>query len=271
MKVALLQLNSGADKKANLAAAESLIRAAAQAERPDLIVLPEIWTYQGADPQSARACAEPAGEGEASRMLAALARELGCVIHGGSYNEIDDGRMYNTSLVFGSDGRVLARYRKIHLFDMMGADQSVYKESALYSRGAELACFRAGDFLFGCAICYDLRFPELFAALVKRGVDAIVMPAAFTLMTGMAHWEVLCRARAIETQTYFLAANQTGSYTYGSEVRANFGNTLVVNPWGQVIARAEDGVGYIAATMHRNVVIDVRNRMPVAHHRVPID
>jgi nitrilase len=271
MKVVLLQLSSRDDKSANLAAAESLIRAAARAERPDLIVLPEIWTYQGGTPEGARAAAEEAGTGEASRMLSALARELGCVIHGGSYNELDQGRMYNTSFVFGSDGRQIARYRKIHLFDMIGADQSVYKESALYSPGSELACFRIGEITFGCAICYDLRFPELFAALVRRGAEAIVMPAAFTLVTGLAHWEVLCRARAIETQTYFLAANQSGTYTVNGEVRANFGNTMVVSPWGQVIARAEDGVGYIAATLQRPSVLDVRSRMPVAHHRVPIE
>ncbi|WP_129782381.1 carbon-nitrogen hydrolase family protein [Peristeroidobacter soli] len=269
MKAVLLQFNSSDDKQANLAMAEQLIRAVAKAERPELIVLPEIWTYQGGNPAGARAAAELAGEGVAWRMLSSLARELGCVIHGGSINESADGRMYNTSFVFDIGGNQVARYRKIHLFDMIGSDASVYKESALYSRGAELATFSVGEFSFGCAICYDLRFPELFATLAQRGVDAIVVPAAFTLATGLAHWEVLCRARAIETQTYLLAANQSGPYAVGNEVRANFGNSMVVSPWGQVVARAEDGIGYIAATLQLTSVLDVRNRMPVAHHRVP--
>ncbi|MFC4312445.1 carbon-nitrogen hydrolase family protein [Steroidobacter flavus] len=269
MKAVLLQFNSSDDKQANLAMAERLIRDSAAAERPDLIVLPEIWTYQGGNPEGARAAAEVAGEGPAFRLLASLARELGCVIHGGSINESADGRMYNASFVFDAGGRQVARYRKIHLFDMIGPDASVHKESALYSRGSELATFNVGEFSLGCAICYDLRFPELFAALAKRGVDAIVVPAAFTLVTGLAHWEVLCRARAIETQTYFLAANQSGPYRVGNEVRANFGNTMAISPWGQVIARAEDGIGYVAATLQRSSVVDVRNRMPVAHHRVP--
>lgn len=268
MKAAVLQLGAGDDKRANLGAAEALVRAAALAERPDLIVLPELWTYLG-DPEGARAAAEVAGEGEAWRMLSTLARELRCVVHGGSINELADGRMYNTSFVFDAVGRQIARYRKIHLFDMTGSD-AVYKESAVFARGTELCTYRVADLTFGCAICYDLRFPALFAAMRRHEVHAIVMPSAFTLMTGLAHWEVLCRARAIETQTYLLAPDQHGSYSQGGEPRRTFGHSMIVSPWGQVVARVEDGTGYVTAILRRESVLDVRQRMPVADHHVPI-
>ncbi len=270
MRVALIQLNSRDDKSANLSAARELIESVARAEHPDLIVLPEVWTYQGGTLECARESAEPAGDGEAYRMLAGLAADLKCVIHGGSFNERAGGQVFNTSFVFDAGGREVARYRKIHLFDMLGPDDAVYKESALYSAGSELATFRIGDLTFGCAICYDLRFPQLFAGLVRRGAEAIVLPSAFTLMTGLAHWEVLCRARAIETQTYFLAPNQVGPYSEDGETRVNFGSTLAVSPWGQVTARAEDRVGHVVVTIDRAAVLDVRQRMPVAQHQVQI-
>jgi deaminated glutathione amidase len=269
MKAALIQLGAASDKRANLAAAEALVRAAARAERPDLIVLPELWTYLG-DAQGARAAAEPAGEGHAWQMLSALARELECTIHGGSIHELADGKVYNTSFIFAADGRQIGRYRKLHLFDMVGSD-ATYRESATFTRGTELCTYAVGDITLGCAICYDLRFPALFAALRRRGADAIVMPSAFTLLTGLAHWEVLCRARAIETQTYLLAPDQHGAYVQGGELRRTFGNTLIVSPWGQVVARAEDGAGYVAATVRREAVLDVRAKMPVADHHVPIE
>lgn len=267
MKVTLLQMNSVDDMDANLAQAERLIDEAAARERPDLLLLPEVWTYQGGTLAGARAAAEPAG-GRAYRMLADKARRYGMHLVGGSYNERDGEHVFNTMFVFDREGRQVARYRKIHLFDMLGADGTVYKESALYTPGDEVVTFDADGVRFGCAICYDLRFAELFLALSKAGAQAILLPAAFTLNTGLAHWEALIRARAIETQTYLLAANQVGAYPEDGAVRQNYGHSMVVGPWGHVVARAEDTLGAASAHLDLDFLRSVRDRMPVQHHRV---
>ena len=122
----------------------------------------------------------------------------------------------------------------------------------------------------GCAICYDIRFPALFDALSKRGADIIALPAAFTLQTGKDHWDVLCRARAIETQTYFAAAAQTGLFRQGTEMRATYGHSLIADPWGHVVAKASDGIGYVSARIDRELLARVRRQIPVAQHKVTI-
>jgi nitrilase len=266
MKVALIQMNSQADKAANLAQAKNLIERAVAEERPELVALPETWTYLSEDAAGKRAAAEPVPGGEAYGLLQELAAKHRIVLHGGSLIERDGEAVYNTTVVFDEGGREVARYRKLHLFDIVTPDGKEYRESATFARGARVVSFDALGTRIGLSICYDLRFPELYLQLAKDGAKVILVPAAFTLQTGKDHWEVLLRARAIETQTYVLAPAQWGRYAGGS--RACYGHTLVADPWGHVIAKAQDKVGYVAARLDLEEVERVRARMPCAEHRV---
>jgi nitrilase len=266
MKVALIQMNSQGDKAANLDQASELIERALAEEQPDLVALPETWTMLSEDNAAKRASAEPVPGGEAYGMLQELAGKHGIVLHGGSLIERNGEAVYNTTVVFDRDGRELARYRKLHLFDIVTPDGKEYRESATFTRGARVVSFDALGTRVGLSICYDLRFAELYLQLAKDGAKVILVPAAFTLQTGKDHWEVLLRARAIETQTYVLAPAQWGRYAGGS--RACYGHTLIADPWGHVIARAQDKVGYVAARLDLEEVERVRRRMPCAEHRV---
>ena len=266
MKVALIQMNSQADKAANLRTAAALIVRAVAEERPDLVALPEVFTHLGDDQAAKRAAAEPLPGGEAYALLQGLAREHGIVIHGGSLLEQDGDELFNTTVAFDRDGRELARYRKIHRFDIVTPDGQQFLESATFGAGARTVIYDALGTRVGCSICYDVRFPELYRALTEAGAKLIVVPAAFTRETGRDHWEVLLRARAIETQSYVLAPAQWGPSADGRIVC--YGHSLVVDPWGHVIARASDGVGYVAARLELDRVERVRERMPIAAHRV---
>jgi predicted amidohydrolase len=266
MKVALIQMNSREDKAANLEQARRLIERAVAEEAPDLVALPEVFPHLGIDAGAKRAAAEPVSGGEAYGLLQELAARHGIVVHGGSLIERDGERLYNTTVAFGPDGREIARYRKLHLFDIVTPDGSEFRESALFGRGARTVCYDALGTRIGCSICYDLRFPELYLQLASDGASVIMVPSAFTLQTGKDHWEVLLRARAIETQTYVLAPAQWGPYAGGR--RASYGHSLICDPWGHVIARAQDKVGYIAARLDLEEVHRVRSRMPCAQHRV---
>jgi deaminated glutathione amidase len=271
MKVALIQMNSQGDKARNLEQARDLIEQAVAEERPDLVALPEVWPVLSDDDAQKRAAAEPVPGGEAYGLLQELAAKHRIVLHGGSIIERDGierdgGALYNTTVVFDQGGRELARYRKLHLFDIVTPDGKEYRESATFTRGARTVCFDALGTRIGLSICYDIRFPELYLQLARDGAKVILVPAAFTLQTGKDHWEVLLRARAIETQTYVLAPAQWGRYAGGS--RACYGHSLIADPWGHVIARAQDKVGYVAARLDLEQVERVRARMPCAEHRV---
>ena len=266
MKVALIQMNSQGDKGANLAEARRLIGRAVAEEAPRLVALPEVFTCLTLDPEERRRAAEPLGDGEAYHTLRELAATHRIYLHGGSLLERDGDRLYNTTVVFDPEGREIARYRKIHLFDVVTPDGKEYRESNSFGRGTEVVTFEADGVTFGLTICYDLRFAELFLALAERGARVILVPAAFTLQTGKDHWEVLLRARAIETQTYVLAPAQWGAYADGP--RACYGHSLVAEPWGHVIAKAPDRVGYITARLDFEALERVRAGIPVAQHRV---
>ena len=272
MKVALIQMNSGSDKAANLAAARALIEQAIAEEKPDWICLPEVFDFMGGSRAQKMEAAETLPGGPAYTMLQDLARQHSVIIHGGSILEklADEPRVGNTTVVFGRDGQELARYRKIHMFDITAPDGKQYNESASMKPGDAVVTYDVEGVRFGCAICYDLRFPALFAALADRGAQIIALPAAFTLQTGKDHWEVLCRARAIETETYFLATGQTGVHMQGNEPRSTWGHSIVVDPWGHVVARASDGVGYVAARIDPSRVEKVRAMIPVAQHKVKL-
>jgi nitrilase len=174
-------------------------------------------------------------------------------------------------VAFDRSGAEVARYRKIHMFDVTTPDGQDYRESATMLPGDAVVTYVCEGVTVGCAICYDLRFPALFQALAARGAQLIALPSAFTLQTGKDHWDVLCRARAIETQTYFAAAAQTGQFRQGREMRATYGHSLVADPWGLVIAKASDGPGFVTARADMERVAKVRSQIPVAQHRVALD
>lgn len=271
MRVSVIQMNSRDDKAANLAAAEELVRAAVREDRPDFVVLPEVWPLLGGDAAAKRAAAEPLGEqGEAWRLLRDLARGHRIVLHGGSLLERDPAgeMLYNTTVAFDRDGRELARYRKIHLFDITAPDGREYRESATFGRGREVVTYAAEGVRVGCSICYDLRFGELYRALVALGAQLLPVPAAFTLQTGKDHWEVLLRARAIETQCWVAAAAQWGPHPAGREERWCYGHSMIVDPWGHVVAQASDGPGFATARIDLARLAEVRRDLPVAEHRV---
>lgn len=273
MRVSVIQMNQGSDKAANLDQARRLIEAAHAADRPDLVTLPETWTNLGGGREARNAAAEtlpePGGTGGAAyELLRGLARGLGLHVHGGSMIETDGGeKLYNTTVVFDPEGREIARYRKIHLFDITGPDGTGYKESALYGAGDRLVTFQAGGVTFGCTICYDLRFPEQYIALRRMGAEAIFIPSNFTLQTGKDHWEVLMRARAIESQCWILAAASWGGYEERGATRFVYGHSLVADPWGHVVAKASDGTGWATARIDPAVTRRVRRDMPVLEHR----
>ena len=272
MKVSLIQMNSVADKPANIAAATALIERAVREERPDWIALPECFDFLGAHRAEKLAAAEVLGEGPAYEAMRALAVRHKVFIHAGSMLERAAGedRIHNTTVAFDRTGREVARYRKIHMFDIDTPDGTSYRESASFKAGSSVETYDCEGVTVGCAICYDLRFPALFAALVDRGAQVIALPSAFTLQTGKDHWEVLCRARAIETQTWFCAPAQTGTFTIGAEKRQTYGHSMVVDPWGLVVARASDGPGVASARLDVDRVASVRRNMPVRSHRVPL-
>jgi len=276
MRVSVLQMNPGADKGANIEQAQSLIEAAVAAERPDLLGLPEMWTCLGAARAEKFAQAEhlpPPGAGVnepggmAYEFLRAVARTHRICVHGGSIGERVGDKLYNTTVVFDPDGVEIARYRKIHLFDVTAPDGTGFRESNTYGAGEALATFEVGETKVGCAICYDLRFPELFLALRRAGAELIMLPSAFTLQTGKDHWEVLIRARAIETQCWIAAAATWGQHFERGEPRYTYGHSLIADAWGHVVAKASDGTGWIAARIDHALTERVRRDMPVLKHR----
>jgi nitrilase len=269
MKACLIQMNSTSDKAANLAQARALIEQAAAEEKPDWIGLPEVFDFIGGSREEKFAAAEILREGPAYKLCRELAIRHGVFIHAGSFLEKNpDGEsLSNTTVVFDRAGAEIALYRKIHMFDVTTPDGAAYRESAVFTPGERLATYDCEGLTFGCAICYDLRFPALFEALAARGAQVIVLPAAFTLQTGKDHWEVLCRARAIETQTYFLAPAQFGPHVVKEEVRLTYGHSLICDPWGHKIAMAPDGPGFVTARLDPARVARVRAAIPVATQR----
>jgi predicted amidohydrolase len=187
---------------------------------------------------------------------------------GGSVLEAgDDGTVFNTSLLFDRNGELVARYRKIHLFDVDLPGQPPIRESFTYSRGEDVVAAETEFGVAGLSVCYDVRFPELYRALVTRGAEIIFVPSAFTFETGNDHWDVLIRARAIESQAFVLAPAQWGPWGPPEQNRRCFGNSLAVDPWGRVLARAPEGVGVTFAEFDLDEVHRVRERLPALRHR----
>jgi predicted amidohydrolase len=263
LRVAAVQLNSTADPAANLAVADRLTRAAA-ADGARVIVLPEKWTAMGSD-EDLRAAAETL-EGPAIRWARASARELGIDLIAGSIVERVEGRekLANTSVHVDPQGELKAVYRKVHMFDVEVGGR-VYRESDLEEPGDELVLSQTADGLeLGLSVCYDLRFPELYRILAVRGARAFPLPAAFTLATTRDHWETLIRARAIENQAFVIAANQIGSHAGGSR---SGGRSMIVDPWGIVLAQAPDEEGHIVAELDLKRQREIRARLPALANR----
>ena len=263
MRVAAVQLNSTADPAANLAVADRLTRAAA-ADGARVIVLPEKWTAMGSDEQL-RAAAQTL-DGVAVQWARATARELGVELVAGSIVELVEGqdKLANTCVHVGPDGELKAVYRKLHMFDVQVAGRS-YRESDLEDPGEEIVLSETADGLqLGLSICYDLRFAELYRILAVRGARAFPLPAAFTLATTRDHWEVLIRARAIENQAFVIAANQIGEHPGGNR---SGGRSMIVDPWGIVLAQAPDGEGHIVAELDLDRLAEIRAQLPALSNR----
>jgi predicted amidohydrolase len=261
---AAIQLNAGNDADRNLATADRLVRHAA-ARGAEFVCLPEKWTVLGTA-DDLRAGAQSL-DGPALNWARGVAAELSIDLVAGSIVESVDGeRNYNTSVHVGPDGELKAVYRKLHLFDVE-VDGHLYAESETDQAGAEIVVSRLADgTVIGLSICYDLRFPELFRILTVRGARLLVLPSAFTLPTTREHWEVLVRARAIENQCFVLAPNQTGPHPGGFR---SGGRSLIVDPWGVVLAGAGDDETAIVAELALDRVADVRRRIPALTHRRP--
>lgn len=265
LKVAVVQLNSRDDKAANIATALEMInRAAATGAR--LVALPEVWAYIG-PADGARAAAEPI-PGPISDLLAQKARQHGIYIHGGSYGETrpGDSRILNTTVVINPEGEIVAKYSKIHMFDVVLDGVATYRESDAISPGDEIVTVDIDGVCVGLAICYDVRFPELHRILALEGAEVIMLPAAFTMTTGKDHWEVLIRARAIENTVYVVAPAIVGQDNLG---RWCYGRSMVVNPWGTVLATAPDEVTVITAEIDLEVLRKVRRQVPSLANRRP--
>ncbi len=263
MKAAVVQMCSGADVEANIGAADSLVRAAV-AEGAKLVVLPEKWTVIGG-PEDLRAGAQPL-DGSAISWARDAARELGIDLVAGSIAERAQGseRLPNASVHIGPDGEIKAVYRKLHMFDVE-IEGKPYRESDTDEPGEEIVVSEVpGGVELGLSICYDVRFPELYRALALRGARVIAIPAAFTAPTTRDHWEVMVRARAIENQVFVLAANQTGPHPGGHR---SGGHSLIIDPWGRVLAQAGEEVGFVAAELDFAEQDAIRKRVPLLDHR----
>jgi predicted amidohydrolase len=264
VRVAAVQLNSNGDKDRNLATAERLVREAA-ADGAELVALPEKWNLLAAGEELA-AGAEPL-DGRSLSAARDWARDLGIHLLAGSISERgpEGEKASNTSILIGPGGEDLAVYRKIHMFDVDAGGVS-YRESEFERPGNEPVIASIGELSAGLTVCYDLRFPELFRILALRGARLITVPSAFTLATGRDHWEVLLRARAIENQLFVLAPNQVGE---APPHYSSFGRSMIVDPWGVVLATAPDEECFIAAEIDLGVQDRVRESLPSLANRQP--
>jgi deaminated glutathione amidase len=265
IRVACVQLTSRADKAENLEKAERLVARAASTGA-DVVVLPEKWNAIG-DVETFRAAAEPLEGGESVEAMRGWARRHGITLVGGSITERREGRekLSNTSVVLDPEGEIVAVYRKIHLFDVdVGGHR--YRESDVEEPGEEPVVARVEDWPIGLTVCYDLRFPELYRILTLEGAELLAVPANFTLFTGKDHWQVLLRARAIESQAYVAAAAQIGETVPG---KPSYGRSAIVDPWGTVLAQAPDEETVVSAELDRARLTAIRRDLPSLANRVP--
>lgn len=262
MKVAAIQMVSVAEPQENMRRARALLEQA-QTQGATLAVLPEYWPIMGHHDGDKVACAEEDGDGVLQNFLASAAKDLGMTIVGGTIplrsNSVD--KIYNAMLVFDAQGQRIARYDKIHLFGFNNGTES-YQESNTIQAGDTPVTFDSVIGKIGVGICYDLRFPELFRDM--GACSLLILPAAFTHTTGQAHWEILLRARAIENQCYVLASAQGGLHENG---RRTWGHSMLIDPWGKIVACIEEGEGVIVAELDQGNMEKIRSNLPALKHR----
>ena len=260
MRVAALQMNSGTEPGPNLAALAALAKEAA-AQGAVYALSPEVTVVFAENRDGLRAVAGPWENNPAIARCAEIARETGLWLHLGSLAvALPDGRFANRSVLFQPDGVVAVTYDKIHLFDATLPGVREYRESATYAGGDRAVVTEAAGLKLGLTVCYDVRFPVLHRALAEAGAELIAVPAAFTVPTGAAHWEVLLRARAIETGSFVIAAAQAGEHENG---RATYGHSMIVDPWGKILGKlGGEGAGVLVAEIDPKAVAEARGRIP---------
>lgn len=264
-KVALLQLTTSCHVKHNLMHISQYIEDAAK-QGADLIVLPENCAFMGQKNFPLHTIAEHKGEGEVQTCLSQLARRFGVWIIAGTIPTKTTGdRVRATSFVFDDKGEIAASYDKIHLFDVVVPSGEIHQESSQIEPGSAIVTVDTPIGCVGLSVCYDVRFPELYRQLVLKGAQIFAVPAAFTAVTGVAHWEILLRARAIENLCYVLAPNQFGIHENG---RHTHGHSMVVDPWGKVIACRQAGVGVLTAEIDLDELSRLRREFPCNEHHI---
>ena len=263
LKVACIQTNSKPDPNINIREVSSLIRAA-RSNGAELITTPEVVGMLEPNREKALNKAQPENYHGVLREFRALSRDLAIWLLIGSISiKLSNGKLANRSFLINPDGQIIARYTKIHMFDVEVNDGSIYRESATYQPGTSACLARTPWGLVGLTICYDIRFPALYRDLAKAGAKIIFIPSAFTEVTGEAHWHILQRARAIENGCFIVSAAQTGMH---EQNRKTFGHSIIVDPWGNILADADKDVGFITADLDLNLVDEVRKKIPSLTH-----
>jgi len=264
MKIAAVQMVSGTDVERNLETARRLVGEAARGGAA-LVALPEYFCLMGRNDRDKLALAEAPGDGPIQQMLSETARTHGIWLIGGTLpiRSGDPERVLNANCVHAPDGTLAARYDKIHLFKYDNGRERYDEGSAICAGGAPTSV-QAGTFRVGLSVCYDLRFPELYRALMHPPCDLLSVPAAFTYPTGRAHWELLLRARAVENQCFVIAAAQGGMHENG---RRTFGHSMIVDPWGEVLDMRPEGEGVVLAEADPQRIASVRMQLPALEHR----
>jgi len=266
LNVAAVQLSSGSNVARNIDEAERLVNKAAD-QGAQYIQLPEYFNFHGRF--SGFESAAETIPGPTTTRMAVLAKSRGVTLHLGSLLEVSPvaGRFYNTSVVLGPDGEIIATYRKIHLFDVDVPGAIVHRESEIIEPGDDIVVARFERYALGLSICFDVRFPELYRALALAGADVLAIPAAFNASTGLAHWDLLVRARAVENHAFVVAATQVGTNDGGI---ATYGHALIVDPWGDALAESmSDGPDVITATLDLDEVDRRRTQIAVMDFRRP--
>lgn len=263
-KLAAVQMTSTNNVQANLQQAASLIKEAAEAGA-ELIVLPEMFAKIGANPQETISIQEKYGSGPLQTFLSEQAKEHKIILVGGTIplRCSNTAKATSSSLVFNAEGKCIARYDKLHLFDVKVSPTEIYQESETILPGDHITVVDTPLGRLGVVVCYDIRFPELFKILLNQNVEIIAVPAAFTIPTGQAHWEILLRARSIDAFAYIVGADQVGQH---NDHRATYGHSIIVAPGGAVMTCLTYGTGFITAEMNHDFMRDIRMRIPIQSH-----
>lgn len=263
-KVAAIQMNSSENIADNLKQAELLISQAVE-QGAKLVVLPEMFAMMGSDQNNATLIMEKLGEGIIQDFLKQQAQAKKIWIVGGTIPTVVNLQKYNaTALLISPEGKIVNHYDKIHLFDVEISDAEQYLESKTTEAGNKIMVHDTPFGRLGIAVCYDIRFPELFRKMIEQQVEIIAVPAAFTTKTGAAHWEILLRARAIENQLFIIAAGQTGIH---SAKRETYGHSMIIDPWGKILAELPKNLGVVVADIDLNYLQEIRRKMPIFSHR----